>query len=188
MATGCASIVSKSQYPVSINSNPSGATVTIKNKKGIDVQKAITPATVILPASAGFFSPENYRFQFEMDEHLPASTSLSAGMDGWYIGNILFGGLIGWFIVDPATGAMWKLEDTVYGNLAPDPNVKTVEDPLFSPPASTPAVQAQQESAQSVADQLRQLKNLKESNLITEEEYEANRKVLVQRLVVITQN
>ncbi len=24
-------------------------------------------------------------------------------------GNILFGGLIGWLIVDPATGAMWTL-------------------------------------------------------------------------------
>jgi len=30
---------------------------------------------------------------------------------GWYIaGNILVGGLIGWFIVDPITGAMWNLE------------------------------------------------------------------------------
>ncbi len=31
-------------------------------------------------------------------------------VDGWYWGNIVFGGLIGWLIVDPATGAMYKLE------------------------------------------------------------------------------
>jgi hypothetical protein len=31
-------------------------------------------------------------------------------VDGWYFGNLLFGGLIGLLIVDPATGAMYKLE------------------------------------------------------------------------------
>lgn len=30
-------------------------------------------------------------------------------MNGWYIGNLLFGGIIGLLIVDPATGAMWTL-------------------------------------------------------------------------------
>jgi len=30
---------------------------------------------------------------------------------GWYIGgNLLFGGGMGWLIVDPSTGAMWTLE------------------------------------------------------------------------------
>jgi hypothetical protein len=31
-------------------------------------------------------------------------------VEGWYWGNILFGGLIGMIIVDPATGAMYKLD------------------------------------------------------------------------------
>lgn len=31
-------------------------------------------------------------------------------IDGWYFGNILLGGLFGMLIVDPATGAMYKLE------------------------------------------------------------------------------
>jgi hypothetical protein len=31
-------------------------------------------------------------------------------MSGWYIGNILFGGLIGMLVVDPQTGAMYRLE------------------------------------------------------------------------------
>jgi hypothetical protein len=31
-------------------------------------------------------------------------------LDGWYFGNILLGGLIGMLIIDPATGAMYKLE------------------------------------------------------------------------------
>jgi hypothetical protein len=29
---------------------------------------------------------------------------------GWYlVGNFFFGGLIGWLIIDPLTGAMWTL-------------------------------------------------------------------------------
>ena len=35
---------------------------------------------------------------------------LAAGANGWYIGgNIIFGGLIGWFIVDPRNGGMYTL-------------------------------------------------------------------------------
>jgi len=180
MTTGCASIVSRSQYPVTINSNPSGATVTVKNKRGVDVQKATTPATVTLAASAGFFSPANYSFHFEKEGCFPASTSLSAGMDGWYIGNILFGGLIGWIIVDPATGAMWKLDDTVYGNLSPDPNYKAVAS--LATTAAEPATLPQKEESQSVSDQLKQLKDLKESGVLTDDEYETKRKALVEKL------
>lgn len=30
-------------------------------------------------------------------------------MNGWYVGNILFGGVLGLLIIDPATGAMYSL-------------------------------------------------------------------------------
>jgi hypothetical protein len=33
-------------------------------------------------------------------------------LDGWYIGNILLGGLIGMLIVDPISGAMFKIAET----------------------------------------------------------------------------
>jgi hypothetical protein len=40
-------------------------------------------------------------------------------INGWYVGNIVFGGLIGWLIVDPLTGAMWALDaEHVNGTLA----------------------------------------------------------------------
>lgn len=42
----------------------------------------------------------------------PAHTArLQANLDGWYVGNLIFGGLIGLLIVDPATGAMFKLPE-----------------------------------------------------------------------------
>jgi len=31
-------------------------------------------------------------------------------INGWYFGNVLVGGLLGMLVVDPATGAMWKLD------------------------------------------------------------------------------
>lgn len=37
-------------------------------------------------------------------------------LDGWYFGNILLGGVIGMLIVEPATGAMWKI-DSLHINL-----------------------------------------------------------------------
>jgi uncharacterized protein YceK len=118
LLSGCASIVSKSQYPVSINSYPDGATVTVMNKSGITVLKAKTPTTVTLKASRGFFQPESYTLTYEKDGYQKQITTISAGLDGWYVGNIIFGGLIGILIVDPATGAMWRLDDSTTASLS----------------------------------------------------------------------
>jgi hypothetical protein len=51
------------------------------------------------------------------DSHTAA---IRRGVDGWYIGgNLVFGGLIGWLIVDPLTGAMWTLQKDVNVTLTP---------------------------------------------------------------------
>jgi hypothetical protein len=39
------------------------------------------------------------------------STEIKSALNGWYIGNILFGGVIGLLIVDPASGTMWTLDN-----------------------------------------------------------------------------
>jgi F0F1-type ATP synthase assembly protein I len=109
---GCASIVSKSEYPVTISSNPEGADITIVNRAKENVFAGKTPTTVTLKAGAGFFKGENYTVTFKKEGYGPHSAQIERGVDGWYIaGNILIGGLIGWFIVDPATGAMWTLKN-----------------------------------------------------------------------------
>ncbi|WP_444895551.1 hypothetical protein ACJJI5_01060 [Microbulbifer sp. EKSA008] len=115
--TGCASIVSESSYPVTINSTPNGANFTIINEAGLDVHSGVTPDTITLPASNGFFSSASYTVKYQMAGYNEQSFLIEAGMDGWYIGNILFGGLIGWLIVDPATGAMWKLPESAHVTL-----------------------------------------------------------------------
>ena len=181
ICNGCASIVSKSQYPVTINSSPEGATVTVKNKHGVEIHKATTPATISLSAGAGFFSPASYSFEFQKVGYFPGSTSISAGLDGWYIGNILFGGLIGMLIVDPATGAMWKLDNIVYGNLSSNPN-DTTSKPDYERIAPTSIPLNKNIPRQSVGEQLKQLKELKDLGILTEEEYESKRKELIDKL------
>lgn len=110
---GCASIVSKSEYPVAVTSNPIGADFIVKRANGIPVASGVTPATITLSASDGYFKPARYTVEFRR-KGVVQTVPLTAKLDGWYIGNILFGGvIIGMLIVDPATGAMWSLQDTV---------------------------------------------------------------------------
>ena len=109
--TACCSIVSKSQYPETVYSNPPGANFTIKKANGLAMSTGVTPATLVLNSSDGYFKPAKYIVEFTR-KGATQSIPLNASINGWYFGNLLFGGIIGLLIVDPATGAMWKLEDT----------------------------------------------------------------------------
>lgn len=110
LTTSCASIVSKSSYPISINSVPSEAKITITDKKGVEVFKGQTPASLKLKAGSGFFSKARYQVKFEKEGFDTKIVPINYKIDGWYFGNILVGGVIGMLIIDPATGAMYKLE------------------------------------------------------------------------------
>jgi hypothetical protein len=108
--SSCATIFGKSSYPVSINSNPAGATVSITDKKGKEVYKGASPATVTLKSGAGFFSKAEYQVKISSTGFAEQVIPVNYKLNGWYFGNLLIGGVIGMLIVDPATGAMWKLD------------------------------------------------------------------------------
>ncbi|WP_150910469.1 hypothetical protein [Marinobacter halotolerans] len=128
--SGCASIISDSNYPVTINSSPDGASFKVVNiDNGMAVMKGETPATISLGASSGFFSRATYSVEFDKPGYDSQSFVLESSVDGWYFANILFGGLIGLLIVDPATGAMWKLDDTMLISLSKK-EVKEGDDTL----------------------------------------------------------
>lgn len=130
----CASIVSDSVYPVALCSSPSGARYELKNTYGMTISAGRTPAVVSLDASKGFFSRAHYQFLcFSEDGETVAQMPIVASLDGWYVGNIIFGGLIGFLIVDPATGAMWKLPETVYASLPADAVVPPAPETPISP-------------------------------------------------------
>lgn len=110
LLTGCASIVSKSSWPITINSFPSEAKISIKDKKGIEIYTGNTPATLKLKSGAGFFSKARYQVTFEKVGYDKKVVRVEFKLNGWYFGNIIFGGPLGLLIIDPATGAMFKLE------------------------------------------------------------------------------
>ena len=114
----CATILSDSSYPVSVNSNPSGANFTISNRAGQEIQSGMTPEMVTLKASSGYFKSETYKIVLSKDGFEDNVYTLSSSLDGWYWGNILLGGVIGMLIVDPLTGAMYKLPDRIDASLA----------------------------------------------------------------------
>jgi len=110
ISSSCATIVSKSKYPVSIDSTPKGADITITNGKGEQVFTGKTPTLVRLKSGAGFFKNASYEIKISKDGFTSKTVQLKATLNGWYFGNLVFGGLIGLLIVDPASGAMYKLK------------------------------------------------------------------------------
>jgi hypothetical protein len=119
--TGCASIISESKYPVAIHSSPSGASYKITDQSGFQIHAGHTPDQIMLESGAGYFDGEAYTVTYRKDGYAPSTQMLNSGIDGWYWGNIVFGGIIGMLIVDPATGAMFSLPERVSAELTPAP-------------------------------------------------------------------
>lgn len=127
MFSSCASIVSRSKWPLTINTNPNGAIILITDKTGKTVYNGVSPITVDLKSGAGFFSMQKYTVKISMAGYTEKVIPVSCNLNGWYLGNIIFGGLIGILIVDPATGAMYKL-DTANINETLVKNASSVEN------------------------------------------------------------
>jgi hypothetical protein len=160
LSTGCASIVSKSKYPVAITTEPAGAKIEIKDQDGVVRFAGTSPATAILDAGNGYFTRARYTVSASKEGYNPAILPLQNSIDGWYWGNILFGGLIGLLIVDPITGAMFQIDHPVANmSLAPTSSEVGME-----------------------SDRLRKLKELRNSGVLTEAEYQSKKKAIMRDL------
>jgi hypothetical protein len=109
-SSGCATIVAKSSQTITVTSVPDGASVSIVNKSGQAVHSGSTPLTVTLRKGRGYFKPETYTVRFAKEGYQPREITVRGEVNGWYFGNVVFGGLIGLLAVDPATGAMYTLK------------------------------------------------------------------------------
>lgn len=109
--TGCATIMGKGgPQTVSLNSQPDQAEIVIMDESGNKVFQGKTPTTVSLEKKRGFFAGKRYNVKFSKAGYQDQNVTLDTQPGGWYIGgNLLFGGVIGWLVVDPMTGAMWTL-------------------------------------------------------------------------------
>ncbi|MDB6123541.1 MAG: hypothetical protein JWQ71_2534 [Pedosphaera sp.] len=108
---GCASIVDGGPKIIRVNSEPTGAKLSVFDRDDKPVCIQTTPASLTLKRSHGYFMGERYKLVFEAPGYYPSTTYVESGINGWYLGNVLFGGAIGILIVDPATGAMFTLSD-----------------------------------------------------------------------------
>ena len=127
--TGCASIVGDKEQSVTIDSTPSNADVVITDERSSEVFEGETPTTVTLKKADGsYFGGKDYSVTIGKDGYESRTVAISSTPNGWYVGgNLLFGGLIGWLIVDPLTGAMYSLSpDEISADLGD--SVATSED------------------------------------------------------------
>jgi len=117
MSTGCASLISGSSQVVSLSSSPPGATVDVVSKKGKVIYSGTTPAMVSLKRGRGYFAGADLKLRVSKDGYDPRELPIKNSLNPWYLGNIVFGGLIGLLVVDPLTGAMFALPDSVHADL-----------------------------------------------------------------------
>lgn len=121
LLSGCATIVGDSSQNIVIDSNPTGADFVIKDNTGQAIASGKTPQTVSLKKSDGsYFGGKDYSVTLTKDNYTSTTLPIISHANGWYIGgNLVFGGLIGWFIVDPLNGGMWTLKpDEIHTQLA----------------------------------------------------------------------
>jgi len=109
---GCASIIKGGgAQAINFKSEPSDAKLTVTDaRSGAVVAQTRTPNSVLLEKSSGFFKYGKYTVALEKEGYDKKEVNIEGDASAWYIaGNFVFGGLIGWLIVDPATGAMWSI-------------------------------------------------------------------------------
>lgn len=135
VAAGCASIIKGSDQSMSFKSDPSEARLVITDlREGKDIHVGTTPATTSLKRGAGYFSKSKYKVTVEKRGYRKEEIVVEGSPNAWYIlGNLVFGGLIGWLIVDPATGAMWTLDPE-------DVSVTLKKEGAFRPQDDSPTI------------------------------------------------
>jgi hypothetical protein len=107
LVTGCASIVHGPNQAIDFSSQPHGATITIDGKEFGRTPKAIVLRR-IGRMKGDFTGKTEYAVKIEMEGFYPYEVKIKREMDGWFLGNIIFGGIIG-IIVDASNGSMYKL-------------------------------------------------------------------------------
>jgi hypothetical protein len=108
--SGCATLFSKSTYPLSVNTHPAGSDITVTNQAGEEIFTGKTPARVDLAAGSGLFKRASYTVHISLEGYESKEVPVRFTLDRWYMANLFFNP-VGLFIVDPLTGAMWKLDE-----------------------------------------------------------------------------
>lgn len=105
--SGCSTIIAGDTRLVEIKSEPSGLLVEILDHEGQEIDSGITPFTIELKRGRGYFQASDYSLSIPRYSY---EEPINYAVTGWYaVGNLVFGGLVGWLVVDPLTGAMYDI-------------------------------------------------------------------------------
>ncbi|TQR34554.1 hypothetical protein DMB92_00895 [Campylobacter sp. MIT 99-7217] len=111
LVSACATFINGSDQTTNFTSNPSGASIVIKNANGVNVGNYTTPTRVKLERGNGYFKAQKYTIEVTKQGYKTVSFELNSRLSGWYLaGNLVYGGFIGWLVFDPITGAMYVLK------------------------------------------------------------------------------
>jgi hypothetical protein len=97
LLSSCATIICGSRQYVRFASNPSSAKIYID-----EMEAGTTPFQLSLERN------RDHHVMIKLDGYKTYETTLTRTFNAWYLGNIIFGGLIG-LIIDPITGAIYNL-------------------------------------------------------------------------------
>ncbi|HJV68399.1 hypothetical protein [Ideonella sp.] len=133
--SGCATIMGQPTQTMPISSTPSDAKVLIVDEAGAEVFAGQTPTSVTLNKSTGrYWGGKSFKVTISKPGYKTQVIPVTSSANGWYIaGNFVFGGLIGWFAVDPMNGGMYTLSpeaiasslptETAHNNAAKDGSI-----------------------------------------------------------------
>ncbi|WP_306350306.1 PEGA domain-containing protein [Flavobacterium sp. '19STA2R22 D10 B1'] len=97
LLSSCATIISGSKQKVKFSSTPSAASIFID-----EVEVGKTPMELKLARK------KEHHVMIKLEGYQTYETNLTQKFNGWYLANILAGGIIG-LVIDPITGAMYNL-------------------------------------------------------------------------------
>ena len=115
--SGCATIVSGRHYQVTMDNKGGATCFSVFDNKNRVLHSGVTPQQVTLKSSSALFQPAKYHVVYaSQDGSQQFDYELNARINWWTAGNILIGGVPG-IVVDAATGAMWRLQPQLIGQV-----------------------------------------------------------------------
>jgi hypothetical protein len=123
LTMNCGTIVHQTTQQVHVTSEPAGAAVTVQCGDVNNDPKLLTPAVVTLHRK-----PEYCSIKLNKEGYAEKELKFGRQMSGWYLGNVIVGGIIG-LIVDGANGAMWT-RTTPTNATTEAGEIKTTLEPL----------------------------------------------------------
>lgn len=154
---GCATIVRGTTKDIPLSSIPPGATVSIDG-----TSTYTTPITVELKRG------RDHILTFSKDGYQTEQVTLQSVLGGTFAGNLLLGGIVGG-AVDLASGSAYRLV----------PESVSVE---LRPLKPGEAAETVTKTSLTPEERLQNLERLHEQQLITDDEYKAMRKIILEEL------